>query len=158
MALAHFSKFKALMYVAAMFALISCVLASTLYHPDNVSLKAYIESKGPHRFEIALVVWAAALLLSIRLLVILGQVAFRNGRAVWVRNDKLYFINIYLSFFPSFISREATLSITISEMGGLRSRAIIIETRNGSEVKIATWILSASADTVLIRLRQWASS
>lgn len=150
--IARYATRKALAYVTGV--LVFCaLLLLTLRHPAGISLKAYLESRGPFVYEWAMAAWICGVLLFVRQMAILNQIVFKHAAAVWIADGRIFYMNIYWNILFVSVSCDQIESVSMGSMGSLRPDGIVMRQRGGGKRSIATWILSEPAEIVLSRLK-----
>lgn len=151
MAIAFFSKRRALIYALGFLAACALMYGVTLYHPQGVTWIEYTNSKGAYRYQFAFAAWIAGALLIVRTITILKQIILHRSSAAWTSGDRLFYLNIYWDI----VYRSVALSDIIDyriKTGLAASAGIVVRLRGGQEIVMSTWLLSEPTEVVMSRL------
>ena len=150
-AIAQFSKPRAFAYVALNFVICASIISIANYHPPGTSLFQYATSQGRFRPLMLLAPLVVPLLILLQI-VILRQVLFRRGRAVWVIDGHLYFLNFYKSVLFSQVSISDIDHLSIKQSQILRSDAVVLHLNDGRLFFVPTGLLAENVEIILSRL------
>lgn len=119
-------------------------------HHDSGSLFDSIRSTGEIWVFLVPVAWIGGIAFGLMELALLNQLVFDNRRAVWIKGDKIIYLN------PLFMSvrRSEISNISNGSVGRHKSSAIVLELKNGGQKYIPIAALSEPAEPVLVRLRK----
>jgi len=152
--IAYFSRAKALTYTLGIIVACSVLYGITLYHPANVTLTEYLNSKGLFRFYSALIFWILAVVVIFRQLVILNQIVFHGSEAIWTSERRLYYTNFGRDILYHSIRCGDVDSIYRNTSDGPMFRGIVLRLRSGAEIKIPCALFRESEETILANLQQ----
>lgn len=153
MVIARFSIPKALAYVIGCLAFCAIYYFVTLRHPPGMSLEEYLASKGAFRFPVVAAGWLAGGLFVLLQTVILNQILFHKGNAIWAKNGKIFYLNVHWNILYTFVGIGDIISVSIGKTGRLGLRAIVIQLQDGGQKAIPTWIFLEPADVILARIK-----
>ena len=134
--------------------LLACgvILYVSVYHPDGLSLKDYLESEGLFRYELAIICWCSVVLVVLRQIVLLKQLLLNGQRAIWANSTKIYYLDVFSSILVSSVKQEEIVAVFAGNRGSFDRRGIILSLRDQKEVFVSTWVMTDSAEMIAKRV------
>lgn len=142
--LAHFAKRTT--YVAIAFTVFAPIIPILIIHP--------VPWHQPSIFE---AYWNAIGLLASFVMfcgggVILYQVKFRRGAAVWLEDEHFVYLDTYLTWWLVRIPCSDIVSVSLGTIGSWKQEAIVIQLKNRPKRSFRTWFLSEPVDVLISRM------
>lgn len=156
--IAHFSKIRVCIWTAANLVVAIPFCVAVFYPPQGVSFSAHLFSREGLYDPLTIVGIAVIPLLMTVLFVMLRQLLFREGDAMWISDGRLYFLNFYGGItFSSLILLDIE-DVSAGSKKFLQPTGVMAQLKHGSCQYLPTVLLSEPRDTVLLRLKEcWRS-
>lgn len=148
--IASFSPARAWTYVVL--GLVMCAWIFAIYFPQPGT--NWLDMLGENRVDAFFVIGVLVLmpLLALMDLVVLWQLLFGQGEAVWIVDGRLHFLDTYWGVVFSKISLGEVDHLSVKSPTAVRRAAVIVSLKNGRRLSIPTLILKDTAETIVARL------
>ncbi|HEY8947631.1 MAG TPA: hypothetical protein VIM56_01980 [Rhizomicrobium sp.] len=151
-AIAQFSALRTCAFLLLGSAFCAFVIFAISNNPQLFLLSSYSGSRGLYRLSMGVTGVLLLAFFTLKLLTILRQLVFKERSAVWMHDERLFFIDTYgFSLVPS-VPTMSIASVSVAPVG--LTHWIVLGLKTGSEVKISSSLLSGTPNELAARLER----